>query len=267
MAVFSELVTPPALTLSGLFISNNPTTPNTKINIWPGIARDFYNRVLINLGNFLGEGTPTVSPNSTTVIDATKNGINGLDQGTLQPNTVYAVSAIGDSSGRNPAAAICCKEVNDPVMPYGYDCVAALGVMITDASAHFLPCYYLGVYERTFFYASPQPTSVINGNATTYTSIDLSSLIWLALSGANIYVRIEYTPASAGNSVYLQPNGSSSDMIVIPGPVAGQKIVNYVWMPSTQDVPGFGVPKINYKVTNGSDSVSIYIAGFKSITF
>jgi hypothetical protein len=78
------------LYINEMKITNNATTPNTKFDISAGICRDSTDTYDINLGNFNNFQNGQTA-NSSTTVDATVNGVNGLDTGSLAASSVYKV--------------------------------------------------------------------------------------------------------------------------------------------------------------------------------
>src|SRR5580658_10166225 len=84
--------------INGLQISNDATTPNTLLDIGPGSCLD-------------STGTFQLNSNSTIVINAAVNGLNGLDTGTFAASTVYAVYVVWDPVTNLPTGAMISKSL------------------------------------------------------------------------------------------------------------------------------------------------------------
>lgn len=256
----------------GMIISNNATFPNTKLNISFGQVRDSYDVIDIELGGSITTGgllAPLNGPPTPTplILDATTNGPNGLDTGTLQASTVYQVFIIADSRYKNPVASLLTidSNVNAPTMPSGYDSFRSIGYAITDSSSHFLKMFCNGggvSGTRTLMFDAPQATSVTAGNATTYTGVNLSALVPTFNSNEYcrpVIIQSVYTPALANNQLNLQPSTGTGNPITINGQVTTVPIYSYSTVEATYTS---NVVTINYKVSSGSDSVAILVAGF-----
>ena len=76
--------------LAGLGLSNDATTPNTKIDVAAGVCADDTNALMLSL--------------AAGVIDCTMTGVNGLDAGALATGSTYhSVYAIAKAElGRVP---------------------------------------------------------------------------------------------------------------------------------------------------------------------
>ncbi|MGC9196337.1 MAG: hypothetical protein ACP5IL_12920 [Syntrophobacteraceae bacterium] len=155
-AIDSEPMAPAILSpVSGLVITNDTTTPNTKLSIsWVSIA------MANTLGGKLSQ-TWAVGPESPVVpvpLDATTLGPGGMDLGTLGPNTWYYVWAIGDGEHLNVllSAASSWAMVNKTYIA-NYDYARLLGCVSTDGSAHLSRSHQ---YGNEFFFDIPQPQTL-----------------------------------------------------------------------------------------------------------
>lgn len=262
MTQLDPIVNQPSLYINGLIISNDPTTPNTVLNVSAGQCRDSNNVVDMQLGDFLGEGFGT--PNSITILNAAVNGINGLDTGVLVLSTVYAVYLISDSSNYRPTGVILSANQSLPLLPFGYDTYRKIGYWATDASVHFLLGYYSvsGVGVRDFFYDAPQATAITAGHAVAYTNVNL--IKWVpVVNNIAVYIASSYVPATAGNSLKLQPGNATGDAITITGQVATVAVTsNSKLLSQNVTISSVVSPVINYKESNASDAVAINVAGF-----
>lgn len=239
----------PFLYINGMIVSNNTTTPNTKIDVSSGQCRDSNDVMDIVL-------------NTSVTINAAANGaINRLDTGTFAASKIYAVYAIGDSTNKNPSGCLLSLASNTtPTMPFGYDSYRRIGYAVSDASTHFLLAYVTGTNTfRQFFYDAAQATAITAGNSTTYAAIDLSALV-PPFNNVLVSVKSALTPSAAGRGVFLQPANATGDAIVILGQVTSVVINSYNIV---QGQLVTSLPKINYKVSNGSDAVAISVAGFQ----
>lgn len=252
------VITLPTLNINGLIVSNDATTPNTKVNISAGTARDSNNMMDITLGstNANLEGSTVTAP---LVVDTATVGANGIDTGTLAASKVYAVYVIADSRYYKPTAGLVSLSLTAPQLPFGYDSFRLVGYAVTDSSVHFLKMYIAGTGNyRQFFYDSPQATAITAGAATTYTAITLTTLV-PSIDNTPITVFSALTPSAAGRGVFLQGANYTGDPVINLGQVTSVVLNSFNTVVS-QLVSG--VPKINYKVSNASDAVNIKISAF-----
>lgn len=252
-----QVVNGPILYCNGMIVSNDPTTPNTKLDVSAGICRDFTNTFDINLGNFNG-ANPNISSNTVTIINAAANGLNGLDTGTLAASTLYQIFVIADATGYNPTGCIMSLS-SIPKMPFGYGIYRRIGFWSTDSTVHFNTGYIYGDNSfRQFMYDKVQPTAVTAGTATAYTAIDLSAIV-PPVNNIPVSLSVGLTPNAASDSLSLQPTGSASDTYVMLGQVAAVKIVEQVKIMAALTT---GKPEISYKVNVNTASASVSVTGF-----
>jgi hypothetical protein len=239
----------PFLYINGLVVSNNATTPNTKVNLSAGQCRDSNDVMDINLL-------------TAVVIDTAVIGdINGLDQGVLAASKVYAVYVIGDSTNKHqPAGLISLASNSVPLMPFGYDSYRLVGYAVTDSSVHFLKAYISGNNNaRRFTYDSPQATSVTAGTSATYAAIVLTTLV-APVDNLPVVFKADWTANAAADTFNMQGGNGTGDQWTMIAPVAG----------GTAHTVGFGtvlsqlvssVPTSNYKVS-AVGGVAINVAAF-----
>jgi hypothetical protein len=108
--------------LAGVTLSNNATTPNSKIDVAAGVCSDSTNSQMLAVA----AGT----------IDCGTTGANGLDAGTLANSTWYHAFVIGKTDGTT--ALLASTSVSSPTMPTGYTLKRRIGSFKTDGSAHLL---------------------------------------------------------------------------------------------------------------------------------
>jgi hypothetical protein len=269
----------PYLATTGLQISNDPITPNTLIDIGPGLTRDSTNTFDINLGNWFGEIPSTsagtslvngfqtaqagVAANTTTVINGAINGPLGLDQGTLAASSLYYIFVIFDATGKLQPSAIISLSLTAPVLPAGYSNFHWIGQMRTDASTHFLLGYNYGTKsDRLFFYDAPLATSVTAGASATYAQVNLIGLV-PNINNIPVWITTNFTPGAAGDTLSLQPGNGTGAPVVITGQVSTVHVISTNLVMAQQVLVG-GVlsPVINYKVS-GTDTVAISVLGYQ----
>jgi hypothetical protein len=155
-AIDSEPMVPPILSpVSGLVITNDSTTPNTKLSV---------TSVSITMANTQGgklSQTWAVGPESPVVpapLDATTLGPGGMDLGTLSASTWYYVWSIGDGEHINVllSAASSWVDVSKTYIS-NYNYARLLGCALTNANAHFLRFHQ---YANEFFFDLPQPQTI-----------------------------------------------------------------------------------------------------------
>lgn len=244
----------PFLYKNGLNVS---VASNTTLSIASGQCRDSNDIMDIAIGSAPLNGSTTTAP---VTLNAAVNGANGLDTGTFAASKVYAVYAIGDSRYyQAPATLLSLASNSSPTMPFGYDSYRKIGYGVTDASVHFLPAYVAGNNNVCqFFYDAPQATAITAGNATSYTAVDLLTLV-PPVDQTPVSIFTALTPGAAGQGVFLQGFDSTGDAVVNLGQVTSVVLNSYNTVLAQLDSAS---PKIKYKVSNAGDAVAINVAGF-----
>jgi len=199
---------------------------------------------------------------SALTVDISVNGANGLDTGSAANSTMYAVYAIGDSTGYNAGAAVYSLASNSaPSLPYGYDMYRRIGYVLTDGTADLLAFIQYGDGAIRNMYYDVAISELAAGASATYAEVDLATSV--PPIKCRVHMKIAYTPNSATNDCHLKPFGSSATDGWVQfgcGVAAAQNGVATV--PSDLDS---GVPKILYKVDNGSDALTLIVQGYEDI--
>lgn len=244
-----QIVNAPNLYLNNMQISNNATTPNTKIDVAAGQCRDDSNNYDITIASALTLNMGVV-------------GANGIDTGAIGASKIYYIYAISDIAGYNDPAVLASLSTS-PVMPYGYGAKRCIGYMMSDSSSHFLPGYWAGNYnDRIWMYDAPRATSVTAGTSATYAAIDLSNLVPLDYAQLPVYFQIDWTANGAGDTFNMQPVNATGDAILVIAPVAGgtaHTVVNDLMVYAQIKT---AKPEVNYKVS-AVGGVAINVQGFR----
>ena len=233
--------------VNGLGLSNDATTPNTKLDVAIGSILD-------------SSGTFQLSLSAPVVINAAVNGLNGLDTGSLAASTVYAVHLVADPVTQQASGCMVSLSASAPLLPFGYSAFALIGHVVTDGSSHFLKGYWSAGNSghRVFMYDAPQATAITAGAATSYTAVDLSAFV-PAVDNRPVWIASAFTPNAAGHAFKMQPYSATGDAIIINGQVATVVVNSNSYLFSKLNS---GKPEINYLVANGADAVAINVAGY-----
>lgn len=236
---------------NGLKISNDSTTPNTKLDVAIGSCLD-------------STGTFQLNLNSPVVINAATNGLNGLDTGSLAASTVYAVYLVADPVTQQPSGCMISTSLTSPLLPFGYSAFALIGYVVTDSSSHFLLGYWTAgnSNSRLFMYDTPQSAVAVAASApTSYTGASLATLV-PAVANLPVWIYALYTPASANNALSVAPYavGSGGSGMIVTGQVNGQAITQNALVMSTLNSTA---PSIKYKAGNASDTFTLYVQGYQ----
>jgi hypothetical protein len=194
-------------TLSGMKLSNDGTTPNTKLDVAAGFCADDTNAFLI--------------AGSAGVIDCATVGANGLDAGALANATWYHVYAISKAAGASPAL-LASTSASAPTLPDTYTLKRRLGSFKTDGSAHILAFTQNGD-EFLWPVIVPELATTTAGTAATLltlagspSGVKVSALLRAAGSNASSFAVILSSPdensaavgAVTGNYSLVAPSGS-----------------------------------------------------------
>lgn len=250
MSQLDPIVNQPALYINGLVISNNATTPNTKLDVAPGICRDQNNVIDMNLGNYLSQGNTALSANTATVLNFGVNGANGLDTGSIAASTFYYIMVIGDSSGKNPVAVLASLSAGAPTLPFGYDSLRVIGCCLTDGSSHILPFYVNGQGSVKYFQwdAPIAVTVTASGTSASYSAMDLSVGVPASKYG-RVALKYKWTNNAPADALNFTPAGAAGDFMTVLGIAAGvAQEDNFVILPLTVS----SVPKVSYKTSAGT---------------
>lgn len=181
----------PLLYVNGLIISNNATTPNTKLDISAGQAR---------CGIENSPNLVDVILESGVTIDTAVIGANGIDTGALAASTWYYPYLIGSSTNQVAAAAILSTSATAPAMPEGYDVFKKLGFALTDGSVHFLKFNVAGNGNLRQHFWDDSIKVANDLTSATLAAIDLSTAV-PPVQNTPVYFQDEFTPATAGDYV------------------------------------------------------------------
>lgn len=218
--------------------------------------------VLVTMGR-ARDFTDTYDINSTTSLTCSTTfvGVNGLDSGTVQPNSLYAVYLIYDPTLNNIVATLLALAGTVPVMPsingITYSARRRVGWVLTDGSSNFVGFRQLGdSVDRFSFYQEPQVV-LTGGAATSFTSIPLAPFV--PPLGRPVILNTYYTAGAAGESLFLRITGTTSPYLYkdISQAAGVQKSSTFI-IPSALNTSR--VICVDYSVSSGS--VNIEVAGF-----
>lgn len=223
--------------INGFGISNNATTPNTKLDIAAGSCLDV-------------TGTYQVNSNAVITIDAAVNGLNGLDTGDFAASKVYAVYLVWDPVTLQANGAMISLSLTGPLMPFGYSAYLLIGYATSDASVHFLKGYWSAGNSSTRVFTYDAPIQCLSGNQTSYTGVDLSAFV-PAQNNTPVVLFSNFTANAAADVENLQGYNSTGDAVTIIAPVAGAT-AHTTSQNTVLAQLNSGAPSIKYKVSAGS---------------
>jgi len=218
----------PFLYKYGLILSRDATTPTTKLNVSSGQCRDSNDVIDITVGSPNIESETITAP---LVLDATINGANGLDTGSLAASTMYSIYMIADSRYYQPTACIATLSTNSvPLLPFGYDSYRLIGYWATTSSSQWYNGWYSasqGSYLTFNYNDIPTAFTYTVTAPTVDTNISLSAI---APPIDNIVIGIEMfiTSAVAGSRLFVNAYGAGVvTAIVLTSQVAAVSISGY----------------------------------------
>ncbi len=233
---------------NGLGISNNATTPNTKLDVAVGTILD-------------STGTFQLTLSTAVTINTGAVGLNGLDTGVLLASKVYAVHLVCDPVTQQVSGAMASLSATAPTLPFGYSAFALIGYIVTDSSVHFLKGYWTAgnSTSRLFMYDAPQATAITAGAATSYTAIDLVALV-PTVDNLPVWIASAFTPGAASRTLKLQPTGAVGDAITITGQVTSVIVTSNSLVLAKISA---SKPEVSYVVSNAGDAAAINVAGYQ----
>lgn len=227
----------------GLGLSNNVATPDTRLDVAAGSILDSSKTFQMRL-------------DSSVTIDATVNGLNGLDTGALAASLLYKVYLISSPTGAGSVGAML-SLLDAPYMPYGYSAYALIGYVATDGASKLLKGFWTDDKSslRTFMYDAPQSV-LAGGAAVAYTAVDLTTVV-PAVQNLPVIFQATFSAAAAGDSANLQPFGATGDAVTMWGQIAGRISAQELVIARLNA----GAPEVAYKVSAGT--LSLDVAGYQ----
>lgn len=241
MAIPTPVVNEGLLYINGLNLSYATTTTMT---VGTGQCRNSSDVVDINV-------------DAALTINTASSGVNGLDQGSIANNTLYAVFVVADSSEKLPVCAMLSTSATAPVLPYGYDAIRRLGWVRTNGSAQILDFTQRGAGAlRNMYYAASIATDITAGASATFAAVDASGSA--PSTAVELIVKATLTADAGGTrSVALRDGGSTS--------AAGQSIMSAAAstvIAGMMNCPCGASGDIDYLVSNASAAVALNVQGY-----
>lgn len=219
-------------------------TGNRTLTVGAGYARDFTN-------------TNDMVVSSTIAVDLNVIGVPGIDT-TIQANTTYVVTLVGDSTKFNSPTIQVGLLGGTP--PSGYDIFRRVGIIRTDGSANVLQFYQYGWGIDKWVYYDVPIQVLSAGTSATFAAVSLASAVPNYTNGTLVKFLATFNPNAAGDIFYIRPTGSSStDGIVrMSADAAAADLVTVFEAPCLLDT---GVSSIDYKVT-ASGALTLSVIGY-----
>jgi hypothetical protein len=190
-------------------------------------------------------------------INAAVNGANGLDTGALANDTFYAVYAIADSTGYQPAAALLSLSATAPTLPFQYDMMRRVGYVLTSSAAAILDFTQRGEgLSRDMYYANEIATNITAGAATAFAAVTASASV--PVSGKEVYLKAVLTAdAGATRTAALKAtsSGSTAGQVFMSSPASTVTTASVV-------CPCDASGAISYLVSNASAAIALSVSGY-----
>lgn len=246
---FEPITNEPSLYINNLQVTR---TGNKTLAVASGQCRDSTNTIDINL-------------TAPLALDATLNGANGLDTGSLAASTWYAVFIIADFRGFEPTACLISLSDTAPIMPENFGALRKIGHVLTDGSSNILGFDTSG-NQSTRFIQWLTPISVLSGGTQNGSFAPVNLSVGAPKSAAPVYLNITYDPTGTTSTGSIRPTGSATAFgscpIELKGNVAAvtykDNMVKFLPRLAT------GNASLDYELTSG-DSLSLSVAAFEDI--
>lgn len=249
---------------AGLLYANN-------LQITPGVINaDALSTATLNIAT--GQCRDSTDTNDITLSTAVLLNpvnigvVNGLDAGALAATTLYAVWAIGDSTGYSTAGSLLSTSFTSPSLPAGYDMARRIGTVLTNAAGtRFLNFHIRGNgSSRYTYYAVPLPTAIAAGNSAVFADVVLTT--WVPTTASHVLIQSALTAdAGAARTVVYSADRTTT---IAAAATAGEIIMSAhtsTVVTASLTVPctsAAGVQTIQYAVSNAAAAVAISVSGF-----
>lgn len=235
---------------------------NTTLSISAVLVRASNDAMDINIGDYFGEQ----SGPSATILNTAVVGLNGLDTGVLLASKVYAVWAIADEAGYNPAGFLLSLSATAPIIPSGvfpsgYSAFRRIGWAVTNSAVHFSVLTVSGQGNNVQYTYDVPIQVVTTGHGATQTAVDLSACV-PAVNGIPVVFDVDLLPGNAaGDTVILCPSGGTiaSSKSVVTGQITTVHITQQMVIPALLIS---AVPKVDYILSSASDTLALWVTGF-----
>ena len=208
-----------------------------------------------------------IEPSGTITIDRDTSGANGLDTGSIATDTWYYVYLIMKSSDGTVAGVV--SVTNESVsgtitQPSGYDLKRQLPIAIRNNGSNAFIKFKTtnwGLHPSIIYMVhigdhndAGTNNILATGTATTYTDVDLSSLIPPISNIAILKLGAVYT--ATARQAYVRPNGESYDGYTLTAPTSGFSYASSVDMPTDSS------RIVEYKISGTGSNLHIWVQGY-----
>jgi len=223
-----------SLPISGL---NLTRTGNRTLSIGAGQCKDTTDTKVLQ-----------IAAGSTVDIDADSTGINGLDTGTIAASTAYSVWVV-KGSGNVGGLLSASFDAASVSFPSGTTAVRRVGTVITDSAGTpaLIPFGQAGgSNERKMTWTTAASTRKVldKGKATSWTAVDISSLVGPEAHTAHLHLKPEAT------TLELAEGGTTTATVSTDSPIDSD-----FWM-------GQESGELGYRIDPGTGQATIVVNGF-----
>lgn len=221
-----------------------------------GMCRDANNLVDIEVGYPDAEGDNFVQ--SPMILDATKNGFNGLDVRTLAGSTLYGIYIISDSRNYKPTGCIATISRNSvPLLPTGYDSYRLVGYWPTRADGLFAEGAYSGIGNDMFFrWLDGQNALLNNATSTVETTFSVGAFV-PPVNNTLVTFMVNYVDTQGLNAVVGSPINTGGNVFV----TAQSTGVGMTFQANQMSSLVNGLPSLKYS-TSATGLLSLFMNGF-----
>lgn len=202
---------------------------------------------------------PSLGQTAPLTCSTAFSGLNGLDTGTVEASTMYALFVVYDPTLRNHPGLVLSKSFTAPIMPslngVTYGSFRLIDFILTDGSS-LIRKFYNTPAGATTYKQYDAPISITTGVPTTDTLLSLATAVPASNYG-RVFIRSSFKPAVAADTATIRPTVASSDYYVLSGIVA---TVSQTDLWPIVPVQSSSVPKISYKVSNATAPTEILLS-------
>lgn len=190
-----------------------------------------------------------------------RQGLNGLDIGTIAASTSYTLFAVSNSYDKSVFGAVLSTGVDAPnALPEGCDMYWPIAHNIkTDGSSNLLNFVRIGNgHIRTHLFDAPIALDLSGGNDTSFTEVDCSDIV---PANCKALLLVSMTPNSAGNAVRFRYTGfaAANGQTGVSGDVAAVATIENSYIIVDAD------STFEYKVSSASDAAVASVIGFEDV--
>jgi len=193
-------------TFSGDIAGILPSGIDTTLNLASGLVVKYVTTATVDIdaGELILLDTSDRAKEFDSVnltVDITASGANGLDTGSEASGTEYFIWVIGKADGT--VAALLSTSATAPTMPSGYTFKGRVGTVLNNGSSNFPE--FLQEGRR----CQITQTSVLsNGSATSFTAVDLSSVVPSIAVSVAVQLVMNTSAATSGTATILSTTTS-----------------------------------------------------------